>query len=305
MIDIIITSYNEPKATLRAVKAFLDQEKDINEDFRITVCDPFEEVEEFIKENIKDKRVNFFLDPGEGKSYALNLLIENLNSNNKNDIFIFSDGDVFVSNNAIKEILKAFKNLEIGCVTGRPVPTDERNNIYGYWAHLLYDGIHKTRLNLSNKKEFFQSTGYLFAIRGGIIKEIPLDVPEDCVIPHLIWKKGYKISYAQEAKVYVKYPDNWEDWVNQRIRTIKAHENISKIIPDMLRTKSFFNEIREGFLFALLQPKNFSQFFWTIDLFFARLYIYYRSFKEIREKKVFDPAWRDVKIKSTNVFNES
>ena len=76
MIDIIITSYNEPKATLRAVQTFLDQS--INQDLRIIVCDPFPEVKEFLKQNISDKRVGFFLDPGEGKSYALNLLIEKL-----------------------------------------------------------------------------------------------------------------------------------------------------------------------------------------------------------------------------------
>ena len=76
MIDIIITSYNEPKATLRAVNTFLNQE--IKKDFRITVVDPFPEVEEFLKKNIKDKRFNFFLDPGEGKSYALNILFQEL-----------------------------------------------------------------------------------------------------------------------------------------------------------------------------------------------------------------------------------
>ena len=39
MIDVIITSYNEPKATLRAVNVFLKQKQ--VKDFRITVVDPF------------------------------------------------------------------------------------------------------------------------------------------------------------------------------------------------------------------------------------------------------------------------
>jgi predicted phosphatase len=50
MIDIIITSYNEPKSTLRAVKAFLNQK--IKQKFRITVVDPFPEVGEFLEKNI-------------------------------------------------------------------------------------------------------------------------------------------------------------------------------------------------------------------------------------------------------------
>ena len=65
MIDIVITSYKEPKATLRAVNAFLNQ--DIKEKFRIWIVDPFPEVKKFFKQNIKNKNVSFFLDPGEGK----------------------------------------------------------------------------------------------------------------------------------------------------------------------------------------------------------------------------------------------
>ncbi len=302
MIYIIITSYNEPKSTLNAIKNFLSQ--DLNENFRIIVCDPFIEVRDFLKKNLKDRRVGFFLDPGDGKSYALNILLKKLNGN-EGDIFIFSDGDVYVSKNSVKEILKNFQDSETGCVTGRPVPINPNNTKFGYWANLLYDGIHETRLKLNDKKEFFQSTGYLFAIRGGIVKEIPLDVPEDAVIPYIIWKKGYKNIYDPKAKVYVKYPDNWQDWKNQRIRTIKAHENINKIFPDMPRTKSFWNEIREGGLFAIIRPRNLSQLIWTADLFISRLYIYYKSFQEIKQKKAFDPAWRDVEISSTNPFDET
>ena len=74
MIYVIITSYNEPKATLRAINVFLKQRI---KNIKIIVCDPFPEVKSFIKKNLKDKRISFFLDPGEGKSYALNLLLKN------------------------------------------------------------------------------------------------------------------------------------------------------------------------------------------------------------------------------------
>src|SRR3989338_978644 len=121
MIHIIITSYNEPKATARAVNAFLNQK--IKDNFEIIVVDPFPEVEEYIKKNIKNKNVKFFLDPGEGKSYALNILFQEY-AGNENDIFILTDGDVYVSNNTVKEILKKFEDKEVGCVTGKPVSLD-------------------------------------------------------------------------------------------------------------------------------------------------------------------------------------
>jgi cellulose synthase/poly-beta-1,6-N-acetylglucosamine synthase-like glycosyltransferase len=297
MIDIIITSFNEPKSTLRAVNCFLKQKT--NEKLRITVVDPFQEVEKFLKNKIKNKNFSFFLDPGEGKSYALNLLFQEYSSKSEEDIFILTDGDVYVSNNCIEEISKAFKDKKIGCVTGKPVSIDSRNNKYGYWSQLLFSGINKVRTRLSDKKSFFECSGYLFAIRKNVILDFPTETSEDSIIPYLFWKKRYKIKYLPKAEVYVKNPSNWQDWKNQKIRNIKAHENLNKIAPNMPRTKSFFNEIKEGILFSLTFPRNLMEFWWTIELYFARLYIYFKAFKDLKKKSQYKDGWRETEIKST------
>lgn len=301
MINIIITSYKEPKSTLRAVKSFLSQ--DISQDFRIIVSDPFEETKDFLKQSIKDKRVGFFLDPGEGKSYALNLLLSKLHSENTNDIFILTDGDVFVSNNAVKEVLKAFEDKEVGCATGKPVSVDSRGAKYGYWSHFLFSGIDRARKKLSKEKKFFECSGYLFAIRNGVVKEFPLETSEDSIIPYLFWKKGYKIKYIPEAEVYVKNPSTWKDWTAQKIRNIKGHENLSRIAPDMPRTKSLWNEIKYGWYFLFTYPRSLKEFFWTIQLYLARLYIYIKAFKDIRKQKAYSDGWRENEIESTKPFD--
>lgn len=301
MIDIIITSYNEPKSTLRAINAFLSQK--IKQEFRIIVCDPFTEVRDFLKQNIKDKRVGFFLDPGEGKSYALNLLFKKLNSKNKEDIIILTDGDVYVSDSTTNEILSAFEDKEVGCVTGHPVPTEDKTTKYGYWANLLFSGIDKTRKKLSDEKKFFECSGYLFAIRNSVISEFPLDSSEDSIIPFLFWKKGYKIKYAENARVYVKNPGNWKDWKNQKIRNIKGHENLSKIAPDMPRTKSFWNEIKFGWSFLFTYPESLKQFWWTIQLYFARLNIYFTAFKELKKQASYSDGWRENPTDSTRMLD--
>ncbi|MEK6842383.1 MAG: glycosyltransferase family 2 protein [Nanoarchaeota archaeon] len=297
MIHIIITSFNEPKATIRAVKSFLKQE--INDDFKIIVVDPFPEIREFLKKEINDKRIEFFSDPGEGKSYALNLLFQEIYSENKNDIIILSDGDVYVSENAVSEIFEAFKKQEVGCVTGKPVSVDSRNTKYGYWSHLLFDGINNVRKKHHQRKKFFECSGYLFAIRNGVIMDFPLGACEDAVTSYLFWKKGYKIFYADNAEVYVKNPDNWKDWKNQKIRNIKGHENLNQLFPDMPRTKSFFNEIKEGLFFSLMHPRNVLEFYWLLHLYFARLYIYLKAFQEIKQKKSYKDGWREIETPST------
>jgi cellulose synthase/poly-beta-1,6-N-acetylglucosamine synthase-like glycosyltransferase len=297
MINLIITSYNEPKSTLNAVKAVLKQK--IKEEIKIIVVDPFPDVENFIKKNVKDKRVSFFLDPGEGKSYVLNLLLQENDAGNKEDIFIFTDGDVYISDNALQELIKKFKDKKVGCVTGKPVPTDSRNTKYGYWAHFLFSGINRARALLAKRKMFLECSGYLFAIRQGIILDFPLETSEDSIIPYLIWKKGFRIEYANRAEVFVKNPSNWKDWINQKVRNVKAHENLNKIAPNIPRTKSLFNEIKHGWFFLFTYPKNLKELFWTFQLYFARLYLYFKAFSEIKKNEKYRDGWREKEINST------
>ncbi|MBS3089921.1 glycosyltransferase [Candidatus Pacearchaeota archaeon] len=289
MIDVIITSYNEPKATLKAARIFLANKR---KDLRVTVVDPFPEVEKFLRKNVKDKRFNFYPDPGEGKSYALNLLFQEYASSDRRDIFILTDGDVYSSEKALPSIINAFEDKSVGCVTGKPTPLDSRNTKYGYWAHVVFAGIDKVRRRMSKERKLFECSGYLFAIRKAVILDFPLETSEDSIIPYLFWKKGYKIKYIPEAEVYVKNPSNWKDWLAQKVRNIKAHENLSKIAPDMSRTKSFWNEIKEGALFAIKQPRNFCEIWWTAELYAARLYLYYKAFKELKRKKSYVDGWR-------------
>ena len=302
MINIIITSYGEPKATSRAIDCFLNQ--NIKQEFKVTIIDPFLETQEFLKKKYKQEfkknKIGFFLDPGEGKSYALNVFLEKIYSQNKDDIIILTDGDVYVSQNTVDEIINAFEDKEIGCITGRPVLLNPREKFWGYASHVAFDGIHRTRLKFSNQKKFFECSGYLFAIRNGVLQGFPLESSEDSIISYLFHKQGYKIKYLPKAEVYVINPQSWKDFKIQKIRNIKAHENLNKIAPDMPRTKSFLNEIREGAIFALTYPKNLKEVFFTIPLFSTRFYIYLKAFYDIKFKKQkYADGWRKDETKST------
>jgi hypothetical protein len=137
-----------------------------------------------------------------------------------------------------------------------------------------------------------------------VIFDFPMETSEDSIIPFLFWKKGYFIKYVPAAEVYVKNPATWDDFIAQKVRNIKAHENLNKIAPDMPRTKSLLNEIKSGTLFALKQPKNFKQAIWTIELFVARLYLYIKAFAELNKKRKYEDGWRgQVKTESTKTLD--
>jgi len=285
MISIIITSFEDKELAERAVRAVLNQ--NVKEKYEVIFVNPKKDVEEYLRKY----KINFFRDPGRGKSYALNLVFKKV----KGDILILTDGDVFIGKNSINHIIDAFKDEKVGCVAGRVVSLNSKNNMLGYWGHLLFNaGANKIRKKLSNENKFLECTGYLFAFRN-MIKEIPLDVAEDSIIPYYFYKKGFKIKYVENAKVYVKNPTNLKDFIKQRKRTANSHVKLKKYAKDFPSVKSFKNEVLFGSLSALGYAKNLKEFIWTIILFKVRLYIWISLFmNNIFKNKEYSDNWERV-----------
>ena len=95
--------------------------------------------------------------------------------------------------------------------------------------------------------------------------------------------------------VYVKNPNNFKDWLKQRKRTAKGHETLIKYYPHFPRVKSFWNEIKYGFFWALSYPLTIREMYWTILLFFARFYMWILVLTESKLlKKQYQDAWERV-----------
>ena len=309
MIHIIIAACGEVNSTERAITAFLKQ--NIKEEFEIIVSDPFTETKWMIEEKFpNNKKIRYFEDPGKGKSNALNLIFKEIWSNDKNSIIISTDADVYVSENSVNAILSEFKKIHIGCVSGRPVSINDRSGMYGYWSHFLCDvGAHEiSRKRRYKKEQFLETSGYLFAFRNGIIKEIPTDVAEDTIIPYRIYNQGYMIGYAEDAKVYVKWPTNMNDWMKQKKRAADAHTKLTKYVKDFPKVKSFIGEILGGLIgFGRIfsYPRNFKEFLWTLNLFPTRLIMWLSLYYDLHfKKREYSDGWREnLEVESTRTLD--
>ncbi len=288
-IAVVITAYKEPNTIGKAIRSALKQTT--KKPYYIVVSAPDKETLEIAKK-YSNKNVKVIQDPGKGKSFALNFLFEKINA----DIIILSDGDVHINPEAVEKILEHFEDSEVGCVTGRPVPLEGRNTKWGYWANFLFDSAHKLRKKYHEKDSFLECSGYLFAFRKNQIKQIPLDVAEDTIIPYIFWERGFKIKYSEESKVYVKNVNNYPDWINQKVRCAKAHETLPKYVNTQKtkRVKSFSTEAK-GIIHALAYPKNTKEIFWTLELILLRLQMWVKVFKETKfQKKSYTDNWKRV-----------
>lgn len=301
MIYIIITSYGEVTAVEHAVRAILEQ--GIKQSYKVLVVDPFDETRWMIEDKFaEDKHVSYVTDDDKGKSYALNAVLKNIYSKNKDDIIIMTDGDVYVGKNAIKNIIEKFEDLDIGCVCGKPTTLNKRSTIFGYWSHASFDEMNNTRKELASKKEFFEVSGYLFAIRNSIISSFQVGASEDNIIPLMFWEKGYKIGYAENAEVYVLNPQNLREWVAQKKRNIKGHIALKGMrlkVPD--RKNTMLAEAVRGFKALFSHPKNAREFVWFIAMAFSRLYAWLLAYHEVYiQKKQYKDGWRgEIELQTT------
>ncbi len=294
MISVIITAYKEERTVGKAIEAFLNQ--DYPEEKEVLVACPDKETKVVIDKYTKaHKNVKYVKDPGKGKPIALNICFKKA----KGDKLILTDGDVYVSNNSIKELMKQLNKENIGAVTSRPRSVNPKTTMLGYFSHLLTDiGAHHTRLKYVKRNQFIVCSGYLFAMKK-LFTEIPEDaLSDDAVMSYMVAEKGYKIGYAPKAQVYVKFPTHLKDWIKQKRRSAGGYNQIESYFPKHKRMRSFWEEIKEGWYKPFTYPENFQEYIWTVYLYFIRLYLWFLIYKDINiKKKNFNEIW--VRIEST------
>jgi len=280
MISIIITTYKELETLPAAIRVILNQK--IKQEHEILIVGPDKKTQETVKEFSKYPEIKFLKDKGIGKPAALNLAFKKA----KGKILVLTDGDVFIGKNSLNRLIEPFQNDKIGAVSGNPVSLNPKDNILGYWSHFLTNAAHQWRL----KEKDFPCSGYLYAFRD-IIKKIPENVlAEDGIITQMIRDKEYQVVYASEAKVYVKYPNNFKDWLKQKVRSTGGYtQNQSR------GERNVLQEIIGGIKLLFTYPKTFKEFFYTVLLYKARVLLWLIIFWKIKiRKKSFASIWQRV-----------
>lgn len=279
MISIIVTAYKDPDSTKECIKRILEQE-DFGEKFELIAACPDEPTKKAILE-CKKKTKHTIKYAKQEEDWGKNELMNELMKIAKGRIIIWTDGNKFFEKDSVKFLLKPFRDKRVGIVGGRIISLNNTSSIYGQWAHLLANGLHKMRLKRSKKQKFIEHTSNILAMRRGIIKQIPLDVAEGTIISFFITNKGYKNVYQPRAKVYVRYPEEYEKCFKQRSRSGRAHMGLLRYAKcSKVKYTNFYNQV----IFEI--AKNISKnFFSSIFFIFFLIYIQLRLYYSLRLRK--------------------
>ncbi len=288
-VSVIITAFKEEKTVKEAVRGIVFHNMDLANRMEVLVIAPDQPTLDSAKAELDlcgYKNYQILKDSGEGKPNALNMAVEKANG----DILIFTDGDMHISDNAIKDLLKHFEDEEVGGVSGRPTSSDARNSIFGYYSHLFCEAAHKRRLG----KHFVPMSGYLFAIRRqNSLFPLPNELrAEDAYISSKIIETGKKIIYEPEAIAYVKFPKNLNDWIKQKTRSLGGNIQLEKFTSKK-HSRSILQDLQMA-LFPLTFAKTPKEFGYSILLYPIRLYLWIKIYTIHKQNKYKTGAWERI-----------
>lgn len=290
MVTILLTAYDEAQTVGRAIEALLPQLPAGGE--LIVIAPDVATTAVTLPYTQKHPQIKHLQDQRQGKPAALNLGLQAA----QHDIVVLTDGDVVVAEDALAPLLAPFTDENVGAVTGRPYSTSPRTSMLGYWSHLLVDAAHQERQRRSDEGAFLLCSGYLFAMRKHLIDHIPEDaLAEDAVISHRIAEQGYTIAYAPNAKVYVKYPNTYADWLRQKVRSAGGYAQ-EYVRRSPFRMRSARLEAVRGPQMALRFASTPKELVWTAVLFLSRLHLWLLIFWRIRVlKRPLSQLWQPVR----------
>lgn len=288
MISIIITAYKEEKTIGKAIQSILNNNLDFP--YEILVIAPDKETLDTA--NVfagKDSKIKVIKDAGDGKPSALNKAIDFA----KGEILVLTDGDVYIGDKSLAHLLNPLKDKKVGAVCGHPISLDSKDSLFGYWAYVLTNIAHERRITaIENKKRFFCS-GYLFAIRKNLFPKLNKELlSEDGFISHNVYESGHIIEYSKNSEVYIKYPNNFSDWILQKKRSAGGYNQIKILIGKEIRS---FRKESSGIWGTFKYITSFKELFWMKLLFLARIYLWFVIYKDINfGKKSHKEIWKRV-----------
>jgi glycosyltransferase involved in cell wall biosynthesis len=226
MITIGIPTHNEEKSIAKCIDSCLEQLNKTDEIIVVASGCTDNTIPEIKRMQKKDKRVRLITEAErKGKASALNLIIKNA----KGEIIVQTDGDVIIEKDAVRELVKHFKDKKIGAVSGNPIPILPRDNLFYDWTIMSYRKIGEIREKESKQGNFWHLSGYLLAFRKKALKQVPFAKGAvDAWMGKIIRENGYKQLYEPNAKVRVKCPTNARDFINQKARVRAGYALLPK-----------------------------------------------------------------------------
>lgn len=237
-VSILIPAYNEEKVIAEKLKSCYNLNYPTDNLEIILILDKCTDKTKDAAFSYNGKNLKIVeQDTRSGKMAVLNKVVPEAIG----EILIFTDANAIFNKEAVKNLVKCFKDERVGGVCGRLVyrKDSQDKSIEGeglYWRYEDYIKQLESRVN-----SLVTANGSIYAIRKSLFSKIDVDLADDLSIPIKIASKGKKFVYEPDAVATEKPPQKAEEEFYRRIRIINQGLKATfRYLRDVFRAGNLF-----------------------------------------------------------------
>ena len=238
-VTLLVAAYNEKDYIDAKVKNSLEQSYPKEKIKNVWVTDGSDDgTPELLKKY--DGVTVYHKDERAGKIAAMNRGMDFVDT----PIVIFSDGNTTLGKDAVKEIVKLFRNPKVGCVSGEKRIYQKGKDAAAGAGEGIYWKYESTLKKWDAELySVVGAAGELFAIRSELYQHVEKDtLLDDFIISLRVAKKGYTIQYNPDAYAIETASANVEEELKRKIRISAGG------IQSILRLPELLNPFKYGVL---------------------------------------------------------
>jgi len=235
-VSILIAAFNEEKVIENRIENIAKLRYDFSKLEVIVGSDgSFDKTNEILKklsEKYKWLKLKIY-NSRRGKSQVLSDLVKV----SSNPILTFTDANSIFDENALIELLKFFKDFNIGGVCGRLILNEPINGFNKsnqekfYWEYETYLKKYEGKLGI-----LIGANGGIYSIRKSLFTEIPVDkaVTDDLYVTLSILKKNFQFKYAYNAVAREEVSREIKSEFKRKIRFSSTNFQTLALFKDLL-----------------------------------------------------------------------
>jgi len=282
--SIVIPSYNEEKTILECLESILSQR--VPEGFELinitVVSSSDDDTNEIVRRlMIENKKIKLIVeDERKGKVSAINLFLRDEDV----DICVLCDADITLSKHSLANLLQEFEDQKVGGTTAIPMVKNGKKNIVQKLGCLIWE-MHRATTKVNGKFSL------LWAFKNEI-DALNINVgSDDSAVQNLILSKGFSTTQAENSIVYCSVPDNFGEYIDQRVRWRGCQLQMIESHPEFSIDTKFNKIITPLIKFLVFNPHKIPLFVLASTI---ELYIIYKSKARMKENENAFSQWEQI-----------
>lgn len=273
-LSFFIPAYNEENVIKDKIENTMKLSYPSNKIEIVVASDGSTDTTNKIIASYKDRIKSFIYEKRAGKTSLINKTVPTLSG----DIIVFSDASAILKKDSLQKLIRHFKDIRIGCVSGQyklkdRISTARAKGESFYWKYETFIKRHESKFY-----SILGAHGALYAIRAKLLKKLPPNaINDDYILPMLIVKQGYRAIYEKKAIASEIAETTTKGEIRRRKRISRGN------FQQLFILKSLLNPLKGKIAFEFISHKllrSFS-FIFMLSFFLINAFLNYTPYNTI------------------------